>query len=196
MKPTMLLLAGLIVSAPGLPPSPASFEGPQGGVEGRIVFMTCVQSPDQFGAALLLARSIRTFGGSVARAPVWLFLSPRLGEVPAAIAAELSDLGVDVRSYTAPEVSGRYLLGEKPFAAARAEELAAGRTDLLVLLDPNTLLLSEPRELFLPPDKDLGFSPVHHQNVGSWYEAPPDEWWGGIYRLLDIPPAALWPVRP
>jgi hypothetical protein len=195
MKSTLLLLAGLIVMAPGTAPSLEVFDGPPGQVEGGIIFMTCVQSPDQLGQALVLARSIRTFGGSVAQVPVWLYLSSRLPAIPEAVGREMTDLGVEVRSYTAPEVSGRYLLGEKPFAAARAEEAATATAGLIVLLDPNTLVLSEPRELLLPPDKDFGFSPVHHQNVGSWYEAAPDDWWTRIYQVLDIPPASLWPME-
>jgi hypothetical protein len=85
MKSPLLLLAGLIVTAPGTAPSPEAFEGSPGQVGGGIIFMTCVQSPDQFGQALVLARSIRTFGGSVARAPVWLYLSSRLSEVASCV---------------------------------------------------------------------------------------------------------------
>jgi hypothetical protein len=54
MRPTLLLLAGLIVMVPGTGSSPVAFDGPQGRVEDGVVFMTCVQSPDQFEQSLVL----------------------------------------------------------------------------------------------------------------------------------------------
>ncbi len=165
------------------------------------VFVICLQYPNQIAQSLVLARSIRTFGGAFSEAPVRFYVSPVLRDAVTVGRDAFDTLGVEIRFTTPPTMADRYVLGEKPFAAARAETDAAveARTgagpDFLVLLDPNTIMLREPVELILPEGKDFAFSPVHHQNVGSWFEEPPDEWWARIYELLEVPAAALWPME-
>lgn len=160
-----------------------------------VVFACTIDYAQQIPQAVILARSIRTFGGALSQSTIRLYFPPGTPEPRGDLKADLAELGVDVRWYELPRDAALYRLGGKPFAAARAEADARGSADLLVLLAPNTLMLAEPGEVLLPPGKDLGFSPVHHQNVGSWYEEAPDEWWARIHHVLGIPDSAFWPME-
>jgi len=161
----------------------------------RVVFACIVDRPQQVPQAVILARSIRAFGGSLSTSTIRLYFPPGYPEPAGDLRVQLSELGVEVRWYEIPGAAAPYRLGGKPFAAARAEADARGSADLLVLLDPNTLVLAEPREMLLPAGRALGFSPVHHQNVGSWYEEAPDEWWTRVFRVLGISRSAFWPME-
>jgi hypothetical protein len=175
-------------------PSPLSAREPGDRVP-TVVFACIIDYPQQIPQAVFLARSSRTFSGALSASPIRLY-SPAGSPEPAGnLRAGLSELGVEVRSYEVPGAAAPYSLGGKPFAAARAEAETRASADLLVLLAPNTLVVAEPKELLLPAGKELGFSPVHHQNVGSWYEEVPDEWWARIFRVLGISPSALWPME-
>jgi len=169
------------VPAPAVPPA--------------VVFACAIDYAQQIPQAVILARSIRTFGGALSASPIRLYFPAGSPEPTGDLRADLSQLGVEIRWYEVPGVAAPYALGGKPYAAARAEADAVGSTDLLVLLAPNTLMFAEPVELLLPAGKEMGFSPVHHQNVGSWYEEAPDEWWTRIFRVLGVSRSALWPME-
>jgi hypothetical protein len=188
---TVLLLVGPVGALSGQEPVSAPFEPPPP----RVVFTTSIDYAGQVPQIQVLARSIRAFGGSLASAPVWVYVPEGAAPLPDFNLAELRELGVEVRSFPVPSEVLGFFLGGKPYAAAQAEADAAGEADLLILLAPNTLVLADPTEMVLPAGKDLAFSPVHHTNVGSWYEAPPDEWWGRIYQVLGIRKEDLWPME-
>jgi hypothetical protein len=189
--PALLLLALPLGRSAGQEPGPS----PSRTSDPRVVFSTSIDYPDQLPQAVVLARSLRVFGGSVATAPIRIYLPGGAPPVPGSIRSELQELGVETRSFSVPTEAAGFFLGGKPFAAAQAEADARGTADLLVLLAPNTLVLAEPVEMILPPEKALAFSPVHHTNVGSWYEGPADSWWARIYEVLGVTDADLWPME-
>lgn len=195
MLGTYLLIAVMMTAGAeaSLPSSVSSQEAPDS--VPTVVFACTIDYPQQIPQAVILARSIRTFGGALSTSAIRLYFPPGYPEPTGDLRADLSELGVDVRWYELPSGAAPYVLAGKPFAAARAEADARGSADLLVLLAPNTLMLAEPKEMLLPAGKALGFSPVHHQNVGSWYEEAPDEWWTRIFRVLGISGSAFWPME-
>ena len=85
-----------------------------------------------------------------------------------------------------PQDAFRYFLGAKPFTTAQAEREAEG-VDLLAVMAPNTIVLRAPEALLLPEEASLGYSTVHHQNVGSLASEPPDPFWRRVYSVLKVP---------
>ncbi len=145
--------------------------------------------------SLLLADSIRSFGGALSRAPIWYFV-PDYGEHLSEDArGRLLALGVTLMPFEIePEVARFPFTGDAE-AAAIAESMAVGRADFIAWLNPNTLVLREPGSFLLPEGKSLGYRPVHHTNVGSRYGEPLDPFWALIYRLCRIPEERVFPMR-
>lgn len=143
-----------------------------------ILFVACVEDGPLEQKARLLVRSIRRFGGRWAGAPIHTF-SPRAGRgISAATKALFDGLGVVHHDELLNVEFDEYGVGNKIFASARAEELAA--EDIVVFLDTDTVILSEPAELALPPGIDAAVRPVEFHR---WQEPPPgDERWRTRHR--------------
>lgn len=151
-----------------------------------LVVVIPVDYPGQIYGALVLAESLRTFGGSLAQAPVWIVIPEQLEAALAEKGKELEKLEVEVRSAEVPPEAFRYVLGAKPFTTAQAEKGAEG-VDLLAIMAPNTIVLDSPEAFLLARGESLGYSTVHHQNVGSLASEPLDPFWGRLYGVLGIP---------
>ncbi len=145
--------------------------------------------------SLLLAESIRSFGGSLSSAPIWYFI-PDYGEPLSNDTRDrLLALGITLTPFEIePEVVRFPFIGDAE-AAALAESRALGRADFIAWLNPNTLVLREPEDFLLPDVKVLGYRPVHHTNVGSRYGEPLDSFWTLIYRLCEVPEERVFPME-
>ena len=145
--------------------------------------------------SLLLAESIRSFGGALSRAPIWYFV-PDYGEPLSDDTREqLLALGVALTPFEIEAEVARFPFTGDAEAAAIAESRALGRANALAWLNPNTLVLREPRGFLLPDGKVLGYRPVHHTNVGSRYGEPLDPFWTLIYRFCGVPGDRVFPMR-
>ncbi|PKK82007.1 MAG: hypothetical protein CVT49_15875 [candidate division Zixibacteria bacterium HGW-Zixibacteria-1] len=82
----------------------------------------------------------------------------------------------------------------KVCAAAVAEIAAENQASILVLMDNDTIVLSEPSDFELASDQCLAYCPVMHNRSGSLFEAPPDDFWSRIYRVLSISDDMLFPM--
>ncbi len=161
------------------------------------MIFTTVVYPQQWSEdnTLLLVESIRKFGGDLSTAPVWC-LVPDYGKQPsetfkeklAALEAELISFDIDL------EVA-RFFFAADIRAAAIAESMAVGKTDLLAWLSSNTIFLKEPADFLLGADKNLGYRPVHHTNVGSLYDTPLDAFWSQVYAYCDVPEERVFPMH-
>ncbi|MBE0433312.1 hypothetical protein IBX73_07595 [candidate division WOR-3 bacterium] len=80
-------------------------------------------------------------------------------------------------------------------AAALAESMAIDRTQFLVWLGSNTVVLQEPTDFLLAGDKNLGYRPVHHTNVGSLYDQPVDTFWSLVYRHCEVGQDWIFPMK-
>jgi hypothetical protein len=171
-----------------------------------IAFVACVERGELEKKALLLCRSIRRFGGRHAEAPIYTF-QPRIGTaISRDTAAELAELGVQHITEPLNMTYAHYAIGNKIFASARAEELAA--EDVVVFLDSDTVIVNEPRALELGEGIDAAVRPVDmHRSVREpaadddpfWLTRfrrvssagtgdPMDEYWLDLYDLLGITP--------
>ena len=137
--------------------------------------------------ARTVIEGLRTFGGSLGDSPVWAFLLD-----PDRVSHALPDLeGVHRFPLVVEASCPPYPFVEKVYACARAEEMAGPETRSLVWLSLDCLVVRPPVLFDLgpvagTPSAEAAFRPVHHQNVGSPAHEPPDDFWRGIYRALEI----------
>jgi hypothetical protein len=137
--------------------------------------------------ARTVIESLRAFGGPLRDCPVWAFVldpdrAPRA--LPGLDGVHRFPLAVE-------EGFPPYPFAEKVVACARAEEMAGPEIRSLVWLSLDCLVINPPLLFDLGPlsgaaPADAAFRPVHHQNVGSPAHEPPDDFWRGIYRALDV----------
>jgi len=144
--------------------------------------------------AVLLAASIRDHAGLFAHAPIWFFV-PEYGEqLSTAVKDKLDSLNVKLVPLEIDKKVLRFPLGHYPLIAAAAESLAQGTTDFLVWLGTNTIVLQEPGAFILPDDRNFGYRPVHHTNIGSPYDAPLDPFWRLVYQWCEVPEERIFPM--
>jgi len=144
--------------------------------------------------SLLLARSLRRFGGEMANHPLWLMMPENLEQVNDSTRQALEELGVQVHRFEAPEEALKFSFGGKVFAAAAAELLASTQADVLVWMDSDTLFAGEPSELMLKEDVSLGYRPVMLKNISSIYAEPVNAFWGFIYEHCRTPDEHIFPM--
>lgn len=163
--------------------------------EVHLVFATTPATGGDERELILLARSIRAFGGWLAGNPVWVFFPQQL-PLSARTQTALQEAGVEVRPYPSHGDALAFPFAAKVFAAGEAEALAESRgADLLVWMDPDTLLIQPPEEFLLDRARQLGCRPVQLTLISSPYDQPLDDFWAAIYRRLGVNPEAIFPVE-
>lgn len=163
--------------------------------EVHLVFATTPAVDGDERELILLARSIRAFGGWLAGSPLWVFFPQQL-PLTARTQAALKAVGVELRPFPAPGEALAFPFAAKAFAAGEAEALAFKKgADLLVWMDPDTLLIQPPEEFILEPDRQLGCRPVQLALISSLYDEPPDDFWNAIYQRLGVDPRAVFAVE-
>ncbi len=188
-----LIMALLVVAAPAATGADSATTQDDVGPQALLVVIP-VDYESQLSGAAVLAESIREFGGRLRDVRIRVYMPDGLHEAAATFRDQMTHLAVEVIEVQPPPVAAQYILGAKPFIAAQAEADAEGEFDLLAVLAPNTIVLAEPHDLLLPKEITLGFSPVHHQNIGSPYDEPTDTFWSRLYRVLEVPESAVFPV--
>ncbi|MFX1319266.1 MAG: hypothetical protein ACFE9O_09010, partial [Promethearchaeota archaeon] len=143
---------------------------------------------------LLLVDSIRSFAGTLAKNPIWVFTPESSEGIASSTKETLADLGAKVVSFIIDESKLPFFFADTIQAIAFAESMAERDTELLVWLDSNTLILKEPSEFLLPDEKSLGYRPVHHTLVGSRFEDPLDPFWTEIYEFCQVPQDRVFPM--
>lgn len=188
-----VIIAGLAIGA--------NAAGQGGGVTmGPVVFATYVERPAQLQSARHLCESLRAYGGRWSEAPVWIYAPGNLALADAAIPGSLKSIGAELRTCETPEFAKWFFYGGKPFAAAAAEETAAGDFEILVWLDDDTVILAEPNEFDLDsipdraPQLSLAYCPVMHNRSGTLYSEAADPFWSRIYKLLRLTDGMLFPM--
>ena len=162
----------------------------------RLAFASIV-FPDKSSEAdaLLLADSIRTYAGGLSQNPIWYF-TPEFGkQLSAATRENLHTLNVKLVPFEINNESPRFPFTTEAFAAALAESMIYGKTDLMAWLGTNTIVLQEPTDFLLQHDKNLGYRPVHHTLIGSPYNEPIDPFWTLIYRYCNVPKDRIFPMK-
>jgi hypothetical protein len=151
-----------------------------------IAFLICTEPGYLEQQSVLLAESIREFGGNLKDTPIYSF-HPREGQ---AISRETKDafeflevchqqiiLNVDYSSFGCVN---------KMFVCAYAEQNI--EAEFLIFLDSDQCIFNEPKELLLPDEYNIGICPVVGQGIGS--TGPKDllyeDYWKKLYELFNI----------
>jgi hypothetical protein len=142
--------------------------------------------------ARIVVESLRAFGGPLRDSEVWAFvLDPDRvsGALPGMEGVQRSPLAVE-------EAGPPYPFAETVAACAQAEAMAGPGVRSLVWLSLDCLIVNPPLLFDLGPapgaatagaaTADAAFRPVHHRNVGSPADEPPDDYWQRIYRALEV----------
>jgi hypothetical protein len=144
---------------------------------------------------LLLAESLRSFGGELASNPLWVLVPAQLGSLSDATLKKLSQSDIRVISLDIDPEFFKFPFAAKIAAAAAVEAQALGQTERLVYLDRDTIVLQEPAEFLIPPGISLGYRPVHHQLIGSAWGSALDAFWSLIYQVCAVPQENLFPMH-
>ncbi len=162
----------------------------------KLIFTT-VAYPVEWSEAntLLLIESIRNFGGDLSQSTIWCFV-PDFGPQPSEpFRKRIAELNTELISFEIEREIARFFFAADIRAAALAESLAIGKTDILAWVSSNTIVLQEPADFLLANDKNLGYRPVHHSNVGSVYDKPIDPFWSLVYRYCNVPEERVFPMK-
>ena len=150
------------------------------------IFVTMAHPEKTVSDVLVLTASIRKFAGEMAQSPIWIFVNKSLGELKNQEYQQFKAFNARVIYFEADQEASVFTFGKKVQAAALAEELARGKTEFLTWLDSDSIVLNEPVEFTLPPDKILGYRPVHHRLLGPVWGEPLDAFWSLIYKECQV----------
>jgi hypothetical protein len=159
-----------------------------------IALATTLPGGSSAWCAVLLARSLRAFGGSLAEAPLTAYTRDDADAASPAVLAALADARAEVLPLAAPEALARLPYGDLACAAAAAEERAEGRQGLVVWMCSDTLVLGELAPLVLEEGKRLGCRPVHHRLIGPLWGEPLDPFWQLLYERCGVGEARPFPM--
>jgi hypothetical protein len=160
----------------------------------KIIFAGFAEGAEQISHMLVFAESVRKFAGDFRDAPVWIYVPEGSRKKYEEILAKFAGLQANIYESSAPKEALAFYFARKVFAAAEAEMKAEALSEFLAWLDEDTVILKEPKDFLLPAKKSLGYRPVMHQNIGSLYSEPPDDFWSRVYQDLSIPESALFPM--
>jgi hypothetical protein len=160
----------------------------------RLLFASLTLPNGIDAESVLLARSIRSFASALAGSAIWLFVPEPSDLLAPAAWQALAELDVAIYPAGLDSAALAFPLAAKVFAAAAAEERAAGQASLLAFLDADSLILQEPSALLLPASASLGCRPVDLALIGSRWDQPVDPFWALIYEHCGVSADRQWPV--
>jgi len=143
---------------------------------------------------LMLAASIRRFAGNLADNLIWVFVPEPAGQLSPEEQEQFTYLKVRIISYNMEPEIYQFPFAAKVEAAAVAEYMAQGQTELLTWLDSDTIVINEPTEFILPSDKAFGYRPVHHRLIGPAWDESLDPFWRLIYQHCSVPDGHTFPM--
>jgi hypothetical protein len=149
-----------------------------------LAFLICVEHGRLETESVLLAESIRRWGGAAADAPIYAF-SPRPDYQPAAeTVARLGELrATQVTESLIPDIPGGLPTFNKVFVSAWAERELDHET--LVFTDTDAVLIGEPTEL-LEGDWVAACRPVDRRIAGSRGKGKNEPYWRRMYAALGV----------
>ena len=162
----------------------------------RIVFTSAISSgKSSENSAILLAESVRAYAGTLSKSPIWYYVPFNGDELSFEAEERLLALDVDLITFKVDQEASKFFFVPEVVAAAEAEEMAQGKTDVLAWLGSNTVVLQEPRDFLLPGGKNVGYRPVHHTLVGSRFGEPLDPFWRIVYERCGVKEDRVFPMQ-
>ncbi|NMC44468.1 MAG: hypothetical protein GYA46_11170 [candidate division Zixibacteria bacterium] len=200
MKPIGTMLICLLVVVTGAKQCLA--DRPAGGTTGGspsmdkvpIIFATYASDDKAMHWSLVMAESIRQFGGSMRNAPIWIYRADDHPVGDTTLSRRAKALNIAVKTSRNPAEADGFWFADKVYASAAAEAEAEGQAGILAWLDPDEVFAKEPTEFLLPEGISLGYRPVIHKLIGSLWSEPPDEFWTRVFSLLSVPDSAIFSV--
>jgi len=153
----------------------------------QVTFITLAVPGKSVLKALMMANSLRSFGGKLKDSTIWVLVPEVMNEFPKTIQSELTHQNVLIVPFEITPDELRSPFAVKILAAAHAEAAITGNTELLAWLDCDNIILHEPGEFLLPDGAVLGYRPVHHKLIGPAWDQPLDPFWKLIYQSCAIP---------
>jgi hypothetical protein len=160
----------------------------------EIVFATYAQDKPELEQAIVLAKSLRSFGGGLKDSPFWLYLPAEAPELAVRAEGLAKDLNIETKSSPTPESAGWFYYSGKTFAAGNAEAAASGNYKILAWLDADNIIAQEPKDFILGKGISFGWRPVMLKHFGSDYNKPPDEFWSRLYEKLSVKSENIFPI--
>ena len=143
---------------------------------------------------LILAASIRKFGASLSDYPIWVLFPKEGAKINKEIKNLFLSLDVDLIPFSIKN-EPQFPFINYVLAAANAELLAKRKGLLLAWLGSNTIIFNQPKHFILDVDKNLGYRPVHHTNIGSFYDEPIDPFWELVYQNCKVSKEQIFPMK-
>lgn len=167
-----------------------------GGVMGvKFGFAFCFTPGNQESYAVVLCRSIRTYGGKHKNAPVYALIpNNSLDKLQQECLTALSEMEVELVPYSFNLPDSSYHYSHKTIAAGVAEAYAEGKADQLIYTDVDSVILNDPTLMTLAENKLLGIRPVDIKNIGLTWDEPLDDFWAAVYEKLKVPQDRVFPV--
>jgi len=160
----------------------------------KCIFGTYIEDAESKYHVLVLAESLREFGGALSLAEIWAYMPAVALQAEPELNKQLQALHVVLKESSTPEAAQKTCYSGKVFAAAQAEQEIKGNVEFLIWLDEDTIVLREPNLFQLDKRIKLGYCPVMHQNIGSPFDAKPDQFWNALYQKFALPDSVLFPM--
>ncbi|MBF2066312.1 MAG: hypothetical protein IGS39_18120 [Calothrix sp. C42_A2020_038] len=150
-----------------------------------IAFLICTEPGRLEKQSLLLAESIRQFGGNLKDTPIYSF-HPRQGEpISSKTIKELESLAVHHQQIILNTDYFSYPYANKPLVCDYAEQNIDA--DILVFLDSDQCFFNEPKELLLPSNFNIGLRPEYGKSIGSTGSGDTfEDYWLKLYDVFDV----------
>ena len=160
------------------------------GESAPLAFVTYVHQPYQQSAAAALVECIQTWAGEYKDSPIYVVITN-----PGYLESGLEGKNVIRVPLEVTEPARSFPYAVKALAAAKVEELVAGKVRSLAWFDPETLLFGPPKEMDLGDGAAAVVAPVQFINTGQPPDAPVDAYWAGIYRRVGLDPGKVFTVE-
>lgn len=150
-----------------------------------VAFIACIENNRLASETLLLAKSIRKFGGRLSNSTIYTFNPRGNGRLSKAHYDELHSLEIRHSDEILNTIHSTYPQANKCYAAARTEELA--KEDVLVFLDSDSVFLNEPLGFLLPEHVVAAATPVWAAGIGSrGPDDPADAVWRTARSICNV----------
>ncbi len=151
-----------------------------------------IQNYSEIKSAELLIKSIKDFGGELAKSDILVTSTLEKGTIQ----SSLAKYNVKIFPLTIDSTAAKYPFAYKAYSCAQIENAIKGEDCNLIWFDNGCLVLNEPKDLFLDPIKKVAFRPVFLQNSVAEKETDPiGSYWEGIYKLAGLDSSKVIPVE-